>query len=133
MILFVDKFVEDFKSKAIKIDVIGTPPSTQHIYGRRKGGGSYLKKEAISYRRDVMYEAKQVHKLGNPPSVNNFVVGILYYFPDKKIRDVDNYRKLIFDGMSGVVWEDDKQIELDFSRKYIDRDNPRVEIYYIEC
>lgn len=133
MILFVEKFVEDFKKSATMIEVKGTPPSTQHIYGRTNRGKVYMKAEGTSYKRDVMYEAKQVHKLGNPPSDKDFVVGILYYFPDRRVRDLDNYKKLIYDGISGVVWDDDKQIELDFSRKYVDKDNPRIEIYYLEC
>lgn len=133
MILLVEKFIEDFKKLAVKIEVKGTPPSTQHLYGRGRNGRVYMKEGATKYKRDVGYEAKVVRKFGTPPSSNHFVVGIIYYFPDKKVRDLDNYKKLIYDGMSKIVWEDDKQLEFAFSRKFIDKENPRIEVYYIEC
>lgn len=133
MILFVEKFIEDFKKRSNKIEIKGTPPSTQHLYGRKKSGGLYMKAEGTRYKYDVSYEARIAHGAGNPASSNNFVVGIIYYFPDRRVRDLDNYKKLIYDGISGIVWEDDKQLEFAFSRKLIDKENPRIEVYYIEC
>ncbi len=65
-------------------------------------------------------------------------VFIDYFFPDKRRRDVNNYDKPIFDGMSGIVFKDDDQVGdcFDFQnplteyvvRKFINRKSPRIEV-----
>ena len=51
------------------------------------------------------------------------------YFPDRRRRDVGNYRKLITDAMSELCYGDDSQIASEiWERAGIDPDNPRIEI-----
>ena len=51
------------------------------------------------------------------------------YLPDKRVRDVSNFAKLIGDALSGFAYFDDVQVyEAWFRKMGIDRDNPRVEI-----
>jgi crossover junction endodeoxyribonuclease RusA len=53
---------------------------------------------------------------------------ILYlFFGDKRKRDIDNYNKLVLDALTGIVWEDDSQIQALSIFKDIDKDNPRIE------
>lgn len=47
---------------------------------------------------------------------------------DKRVRDLDNHLKIVFDALTGVVWEDDKQIQEMTIRKDYDKENPRVEL-----
>jgi len=55
------------------------------------------------------------------------------YFGDKRVRDIDNYNKLILDALSGLVFEDDKQIQELNIKKFYDKENPRckIEIYEV--
>lgn len=51
------------------------------------------------------------------------------YFPDRRKRDAGNYRKLITDALSGIVYTDDSQIVGEtWNRRGIDKDNPRIEV-----
>jgi hypothetical protein len=53
---------------------------------------------------------------------------VTIYFPTKRHSDWDNFRKLSMDALSGIVWEDDRQISMRQScvRRSIG-DNPRIE------
>lgn len=104
------------------------PPSTQHVYGNRKGGGKYLKKDGVAYKHEVFYEAKRQYK--GEPIEGGVFVGISYFFGDNRVRDLDNYKKVLLDALSGVLWVDDRQIEVDVSIKSHKEDNPRVELYF---
>uniref|UniRef100_UPI00398C5714 RusA family crossover junction endodeoxyribonuclease n=1 Tax=Salmonella enterica TaxID=28901 RepID=UPI00398C5714 len=46
------------------------------------------------------------------PSTELAAVEIILYTPDKRIRDLDNYNKALFDALSHAgVWEDDSQVK----------------------
>lgn len=55
-------------------------------------------------------------------------VAIVLYFCDLRKRDRDNRHKLSMDAMEGIVFENDVQIQKATVAKYIDRENPRIEI-----
>lgn len=55
-------------------------------------------------------------------------VHLAFYFPDRRKRDQTNYTKQIHDCMSGIVYEDDRQIDDARQTKALDRSNPRVVI-----
>lgn len=51
------------------------------------------------------------------------------YFPDKRKRDASNLSKLILDAMSGIVFEDDSQVEDErWIKAGYDKTDPRIEI-----
>jgi crossover junction endodeoxyribonuclease RusA len=50
------------------------------------------------------------------------------FFKDKRRRDIDNFSKILNDSMSGIVFEDDSQIQKATVVKHINEENPRVEI-----
>lgn len=56
-------------------------------------------------------------------------IAVTLFFGDKRIRDIDNYNKLVLDALSVIVWEDDKQVVEMLIRKDYDKENPRIEIY----
>ncbi|EKM5118632.1 RusA family crossover junction endodeoxyribonuclease, partial [Salmonella enterica] len=46
------------------------------------------------------------------PSTELAAVEIILYPPDKRIRDLDNYNKALFDALTHAgVWEDDSQVK----------------------
>ena len=55
-------------------------------------------------------------------------VSLIFYHDNRRKNDVDNYGKCILDFMSGIIYEDDKQVcELHIYKGY-DKENPRIEI-----
>lgn len=55
-------------------------------------------------------------------------VEAMVYFPDNRRRDIDNVLKGLLDGMNGVVYEDDSQVQRIIISKQVDRQSPRVEV-----
>lgn len=47
--------------------------------------------------------------------------------------DVDNHLKNLFDGLNGIVFEDDAQIVRCVVEKHMDKENPRAEIILTEA
>jgi crossover junction endodeoxyribonuclease RusA len=53
---------------------------------------------------------------------------IRLFFGTKRRQDIDNFNKLILDALTGIIWEDDSQIqELKIIKDY-DKAEPRIEI-----
>ena len=46
----------------------------------------------------------------------------------ERTKTLDNYKKLVYDSLQGIIFEDDKQIILAETVKLIDEKKPRVEI-----
>ncbi|ENF7834480.1 RusA family crossover junction endodeoxyribonuclease [Salmonella enterica] len=54
---------------------------------------------------------EQLRRLPKPSTVPA-AVEIILYPPDKRIRDLDNYNKALFDALTHAgVWEDDSQVK----------------------
>ena len=84
------------------------PPSV-NAYWQRGKQGMFLSPAARSYRMKVMSVISEF----------NLVVGInvpvrtavVYYPPDKRTRDIDNFKKGIYDGLTHAgVWKDDSLV-----------------------
>ena len=50
------------------------------------------------------------------------------FFGDKRRRDIDNYNKLLLDSLTGIIWEDDKQIQIITIIKSYDKEDPRIDL-----
>lgn len=115
------------------IILTGRPKSTQHIYKYACRGNNpcmYMTKDGSSLKAQYSIEAKKQWQLGVLQC--EVVLFVTYYHGDKRNRDIDNYNKLVLDSLSGIVYEDDKQIKQLFVEKQYDKLNPRVEIELIE-
>lgn len=40
------------------------------------------------------------------------MVSIRLFMPDRRRRDIDNYNKILLDSLTGLIWEDDSQIDI---------------------
>ena len=105
------------------------PISVNHAYGSR-GKIRFLSKAGKEYKTFVT----QVAKDSNIPKIEHdeVHVEIVYYFPDKRRRDVTNYEKLLLDSFTDIFYKDDCQIRSITMTKYIDNVKPRTEIIIID-
>ena len=85
-------------------------------------------REAKDYKQKVFYQLRNYEPLRNDVAVN-FTV-----FRPAKRGDLDNYTKVMFDALNGLVWLDDVQVVEIHAFRADDKTNPRVEflVYEVE-
>lgn len=115
--------------KSYELIINKAPISVNHAYGSR-GKIRFLSKAGKEYKAFVTQAAKD----SKIPEINHdeIHVVIVYYFPDKRRRDVTNYEKLLLDSFTGIFYKDDCQIRSILLTKHIDVDRPRTEITIID-
>lgn len=107
--------------------VIDTPyVSTNALYKTTRHGRRVKTAPARAAAESMGWIAKDQYR--KDPIDGDIFVFLNLFFGDRRRRDVDN-TKGILDAMTGILWEDDSQIEDLHSRKQIDLENPRIEIY----
>lgn len=113
----------------MKITLLGEPKSTQHIYGQTCRGGymvKYMTKEGKALKEDYQWQAKSQWK--KKMLTGDLSISVSFFFGTKRKADIDNFSKILFDALTGIVWEDDSQIQEVTLRKFLDKSNPRIEI-----
>jgi Holliday junction resolvase RusA-like endonuclease len=99
----------------------GNPISTNAMYSGRR----FLTQAAKVLKEDYGWQIKSQWK--QKPLTGGLRVTVQAFFPTKRQRDIDNL-KCVFDSLTGMVYNDDSQInELHIYRDY-DSKNPRMEI-----
>ncbi|MFO0254558.1 MAG: RusA family crossover junction endodeoxyribonuclease [Betaproteobacteria bacterium] len=95
------------------------------VYGQARLSGDYRKaKESIGQRARLWWR--------QPPTEAEVFVWVKLWFPDKRKRDPGNYRKLVTDALTGIVYADDQQaIDERQTRIGFDKDHPRAEVHII--
>lgn len=109
----------------MKIILEGTPVSTNSLY-RRHGYIMYMSKEGKDLKESYQWQAKSQWK--QDPTDKPVEVFIKLYFKDKRLHDIDNYNKILFDSLTGIVWLDDNQITKMTVEKFINKERPSIEI-----
>ena len=102
------------------------PISTQHAYWQ-SGKIRYMTKDAKSLKSAYILQSRMQYK--GEVLKDSLSTYIRLYFADKRVRDIDNYGKLLLDSLTWIIYEDDKQIKL-MTIQICDPDktNPRIEI-----
>jgi Holliday junction resolvase RusA-like endonuclease len=59
---------------------------------------------------------------------DDVVVELVVYFPDRRVRDAQNYEMVTFDALEGVIYRNDKQIAEHTTIRRYDKARPRVEV-----
>lgn len=110
----------------VHISLPGIPPSLNTVAGRQN---------VWEYRqlKQLWTEAVYACCLGKRPGKpwDKAAVEIVYYFPDKRRRDPDNYcGKFLLDGLTeaGVIKDDNMFCITLTVRGEVDKKNPRTEI-----
>lgn len=96
------------------------PPSVNSMY---RGGRRYLTRTGKDTKEAIAWElaAQQPDVIEGDVALN-----VLFYFPDRKKRDIDNCLKALLDCCTGVLYRDDSQIIELHVYKHIDARNPRT-------
>ena len=74
------------------------------------------------------YTAQAREQWKRKPTSNTIEIHIKLFFGDKRVRDWDNFHKISMDALTGIIWEDDVQIQKATVEKSYSKENPRVEI-----
>lgn len=115
------------------ITLLGEPRSTSHIYKSVCMGRFprvYMSKQGKDLKESYQWQAKsQWHAT---PLTRGLKLTLRAYFGTKRTQDIDNFNKLVLDALTGIVWEDDSQIqELHIYKDYC-KENPRIELEVTE-
>ncbi len=89
-------------------------------------GRRFLTRDAKETKQSMELEFNIWWK--NEIMLGDVALNVIFYFSDKRRRDMDSHLKALQDSMSGIVYKDDSQINELHVYKYVDKDNPRVEI-----
>jgi len=121
------KSLKGFANK-MKIILQGNPFSNNSIYfsSPKKLGLRFMSKKGKELKKCYATQARQ--QWNSDPLQEELEIAIQLYFGDKRKRDWDNYHKLSMDALTGIVWEDDSQIQKAIVEKFYDKENPRIEI-----
>lgn len=100
------------------------PPTLNHLYFTAKSGRRVLSKEGATYKEEAGWVLKAA---GAKPIEGPVVVYMTVYRP-RKVGDLDNTLKAVFDSCKGIAWIDDKQVVEIHAYREDDKENPRVEL-----
>ncbi len=92
----------------IKLILSMIPPSVNGIW-INKPNGRYKSPKGKQFEKLANLEIKNQYK--GKPINNQLKISINLFFKDKRKRDIDNYNKGILDAMTGIIYQDDSQIE----------------------
>lgn len=119
----------------ISIILTGSPVSANHMWRSSvaKGTGrpfTYMPTEAKNTKQFWQLTAQnQLKKQGKNMLLGDCIhIDIKFHFENKMRRDIDNYLKVALDALTGVVYEDDRQIKSLRAEKFYDPASPRIEI-----
>lgn len=113
----------------MKFVLLGNPCSTNMLY-RRHGHVIYLSKAGKDLKESYQWQIKSKYK--GKPLKSEVKLKVELFFGDNRKRDIDNYNKILLDAFTGILWEDDSQIQCLEIKKNKDIKNPRIEITYEE-
>lgn len=103
----------------------GNPQSTNNIY-QHTGHRTFMTKKGKELKESYQWQIKSQYK--GKPLIKDIDLRIELFFGDNRKRDIDNYNKILLDAFTGILWEDDSQIQSLLIIKNKDIKNPRIEI-----
>lgn len=86
----------------------------------------YMTNDGKHLKNSYGWQAKEQFK--GKPLEGELETELKLFFGRKGKHDIDNFNKLIFDALSGIVWVDDSQIKRSITEMGYDKENPRIEI-----
>lgn len=105
------------------------PPSINHMYINTRGGGKRLTKQAEDYTREskaLINLAIEEQNWTKCEKGNWIYVDLIFYFPDRRIRDASNCLKLLLDVMQGSIYINDMYAMPRILSVEYDKENPHL-------
>lgn len=95
------------------------PKARPRVVGRR----AYTPEATLQYSRKVALVARTegITATSSPVSL-----GVWFYMADRRRADIDNLAKAVMDGLNGIAYHDDAQVEQLFVTRMVDPSNPRA-------
>ena len=94
------------------------PPSLDSLYPT-VNGRRILSKKGKEYKEELGWIVrKELPGLQVIPKPNKLFCILDIYLPDRRIRDIDNVVKIVYDALTMIVYEDDVQIHTALQRKH---------------
>jgi Holliday junction resolvase RusA-like endonuclease len=91
----------------------------------------YMAQDCKDLKEDYQWQIRSQYH--GPILTTSLSVEMTIYAGTKRRWDIDNFNKLVFDALSGLVYEDDSQIETLLIRKDYDKEKPRVDLVIHTC
>ena len=114
--------------------ILPIPPSVNHSHKNIRRGNRLMRirsEETQQYMDDAKWMAidwRNRVKWRKPDAKSKIILRIWIYWADLRRRDADNLGKVLLDSLTGVLYEDDRQVLPRVMDMNVDRRNPRVEI-----
>ena len=120
---------QEGRRKMIKLVLLGNPLSTNNVYkiATKPFIRSYMSAAGKAAKNRYVEAVMEQYKKN--PLICEVEIEVHLYFGDLRIRDFDNYQKLIIDSLNGIVLEDYRQIKKGTIVMKYDKQNPRAEIF----
>ncbi len=119
-------------SKPIKLDIPLKPPSVNDYWEKNKWGGMMVGKEGKQFKQQFQMFVMMAKTGLKKPLKSRLKMRIELYFKDNRRRDIDNYCKGILDAMSGLIFDDDEQIDTLLLKKHKGSGVNKIEIVIYE-
>lgn len=119
------------KRKQIFNLTIPIPPSVNKIHYTDRKGVRRLTSESEKYIRDVRALARMRAEEQGWEKVNDatwYYLDLMFYFPDKRIRDSHNCLKILLDALESVLFHNDYFVMPRIQVVELDVENPRLEL-----
>ena len=110
--------------------VAGKPRAKQSFRYTENGGG-YTDPGVKAWQQEVSKAAREAMR-GRDLFKGPVSVVLKFYLPTKRRVDADNLSKCVLDGLNGVAFADDAQVDDLHIVKIIDRKDPGVTICILE-
>lgn len=116
----------------VEFTIPGEPVSkARHKTGVRGGKVHHYKDTKNAHAQDRVGVYYRQQRGPGEPGEGGFGVKAAFYVKSRQRRDIDNFLKLVFDGLTGFAWIDDSQVTEVSARIIHGDDNPRsvIKVY----
>lgn len=126
--LYRDK--PQYPNKKLRLN-LPIPPSVNHMYYNTRGGGKRLTHQAEDYirvSRGLINLAVEEQNWLKQRKATWYYIDLVFFMPDRRIRDSHNCLKLLLDVMQGIIFDNDYYVMPRIQGVEYDVDNPRLEV-----